>query len=375
MKNITIMIKPASSLCDMRCTYCFYYDVAASRHVASMGMMKQDTAAALIHNVYSGLAAGDHITFAFQGGEPGLAGLEFYEFFTKTAKDVSPRGVRTMYAFQTNGLMVNSAWCEFFVRHNFLVGLSLDGDATLHNQNRADAHGKGTFNRVMDAKRLMDRHNVQYNILCVLTSESARRARRIWNFIIKEGIKYIQFIPCLEPLEMPAKDNAPPVGTQTALTSKRFGQFYSELFPLWKAEAEKGNLVHVRYFEDIAGLYLAGQGLTCGMSGRCSPQIVVEADGGVYPCDFYVLDEYRVANLAESPLEEVYIAVATSGFLNQGHAKCAPCGNCEYNKWCQGGCKRMSKAVYGSGCGMKSFLDKYLSDLLGVAQKLMHRKR
>jgi len=215
----------------------------------------------------------------------------------------------------------------------------------------------------------MDRHNVKYNILCVVSWESARRARRMWNFIIREGIEYIEFIPCLEALETPAKDKPLPIGTEAALTSKRFGQFYSELFPLWKAEAEKGNLVHVRYFEDIAGLYLAGQGLTCGMSGRCSPQIVVEADGGVYPCDFYVLDEYRVANLAESPLEEVYTAVATSGFLSHGHTKYTPCVSCTYNKWCQGGCKRMTKAVYGNDCGMKSFLDKHLRDLLGVAQK------
>ena len=366
MKNITVMIKPASSLCDMRCAYCFYNDIAASRHMASMGIMTHDTAAALIQNVYSGLGTGDHINFAFQGGEPGLAGLGFFEFFTQTAKQASPRGVRTTYAFQTNGLMISDNWCRFFVKHNFLVGLSLDGDAALHNQNRQDARGKGSFNRVMDAKRLMDKHNVQYNILSVLTSESARRARRIWNFILKEGIKYIQFIPCLEPLALSTASEA-------ALSGKRFGQFYSELFPLWKAEAEKGSLIHIRQFIDIAGIYLAGHGLSCGMSGRCSPQIVVEADGSVYPCDFYVLDQYRVANLAESPLEEVYTAVATSGFLTPVHNNYAPCENCAYNSWCRGGCKRMAKAVYDNGCGMKSFLDKHLQDLLAVAQKLMGR--
>jgi len=340
--------------------------------MASMGIMKQDTAGALIQNVYSGLEARDHVTFAFQGGEPGLAGLEFFEFFTKTAKEVAPRGVKTMYAFQTNGLMVDPAWCEFFNKHNFLVGLSLDGDAALHNQNRADAHGKGTFNRVMDAKKLMDKHNVQYNILCVLTAESARRARRVWGFVIKEGIKHIQFIPCLEPLETPIKEDGSTINVGAALTGRRFGQFYSDLFPLWKAEAEKGNIVHVRQFEDIAAIYLAGQGLTCGMSGRCSPQIVVEADGSVYPCDFYVLDEYRVANLAESPVEEVYNAIVGSGFLNHKSTGYAICGNCAYNKWCQGGCKRMARAVYGHDCGMKLFLDRHLKDLLATARKLIH---
>ena len=86
MKHITIMIKPASSLCDMGCTYCFYYDVAASRHVASMGIMARETAEAIIRNVYTDLTAGDSITFAFQGGEPGLAGLDFFVYFTEMAK-------------------------------------------------------------------------------------------------------------------------------------------------------------------------------------------------------------------------------------------------------------------------------------------------
>ena len=371
MKRLTIMIKPASSLCDMRCTYCFYHDVAASRHTASMGIMKQDTAAALIHNVYSCLDAGDNLTFAFQGGEPGLAGLDFFEFFTETAKKAAPRGVKTMYAFQTNGLTINGAWCEFFKKNKVLVGLSLDGDAALHNYNRVDAHGKGTYNRVMEAKRLMDRHRAQYNILCVLTSESARRARRIWNFILKEGIRHIQFIPCLEPLETP--DGPSEIPAESALTAKRFYQFYSDLFPLWKAEAEKGNLVHVRQFEDIAGICLAGQGLTCGMSGRCTPQIVVEADGSVYPCDFYVLDQYRVANLAESSLREVFEAVVKSGFLDPEPTKYDACTNCAYSRWCQGGCKRMAKAVYGHDCGMKQFLDRHLNDLLAVARKLMQQ--
>ena len=360
MKRLTVMIKPASSLCDMRCTYCFYCDVAASRHTASMGIMTRETATALIGNVYSQLTAGDTITFAFQGGEPGLAGLDFFVFFAKTAKKAAGRGVKTSYAFQTNGLMIDDAWCRFFKGNKVLVGLSLDGDGALHNHNRVDLHGKGTYNRVMEAKKLLDRHKVDYNILCVLTAESARRARRLWGFIVKEGIRYIQFIPCLEPLDDIS---------HMALTSTRFYKFYADLFPLWKAEAGKGNMVNIRLFEDLAGVYLAGKGLTCGMSGRCSPQMVVEADGSVYPCDFYVLDEYRVSNLAEASIKDVFEAVVASGFLEQGRQTYAQCGDCTYNKWCQGGCKRMARAVYGDDCGMKTFLDGHLDELLAVMNR------
>jgi len=368
MKNLTVMIKPASSLCDIRCAYCFYSDVAASRHEASLGLMTREVAAAMIKNIFLGLTAGDHITFAFQGGEPSLAGLDFFNFFTETVKSVKgTTPIRVHYAFQTNGLMVDEAWCHFFRENKVLVGLSLDGDAALHNRNRMDIQGKGTYNRVIDAKKLFDRHGVDYNILCVLTSESARRAQRIWDFILRENIGYIQFIPCLEPLEGPIPS--------TALTGKRFYQFYSQLFHFWKKEAEKGNIISVRLFEDLAALHLAGQHVTCGLSGRCTPQIIVEGDGSVYPCDFYVLDPYRVGDLTKDNLQEVFGSIVKSDFLNEPRPMPNWCRGCPHNDWCRGGCKRMAKTIYGEHCGMRLFLDECLNDLLATAHKIVRQRQ
>ena len=363
------MIKPASSLCDMRCAYCFYTDVAACRNTASMGIMSQQVATALISNVFSSLAAKDHVTFAFQGGEPGLAGLDFFRFFTEEVKKATPPRVKVSYAFQTNGLMVNEDWCKFFNVNNFLVGLSLDGDAVLHNRNRVDNQGKGTFNKVMNAKKLFDANGVTYNILCVLTSESSRRAEKIWKFILKEKIQYIQFIPCLEPLE-PTEG----IGQDIALTSEKFYRFYSSLFVLWKREAEKGNVVSIQLFEDLAALLLARQRVTCGLSGRCTPQIVVEADGSVYPCDFFVLDEYRISDLCSHTLEDVYNGIVGCDFLKNTQQILQECMDCSHKQWCRGGCKRMANAVYGKNCGMKLFLDECLGDLLRVYQALYDPK-
>jgi len=348
----------------MRCKYCFYYDVAAHRHEANLGIMPLETASAILNNVFSQLATGDQITFAFQGGEPGLAGLDYFKFFAETAKKLAPKGVRIHYALQTNGLMVDAAWAAFFKQYDFLIGLSLDGDAALHNHNRQDATGKGTHSRVLAAKKILDTHGVRYNILCVLTSETARRARRLWDFIMTQNIRHIQFIPCLEPLD---KTDA-----AHALTPAKFHQFYATLFPLWKKEAQKGNVINVRMFEDLAGMFLAGQNITCGMSGLCSPQIIVEADGGVYPCDFYVLDEYRVADLSSQNLKDVFETVATCAFLKEARPQPPQCAGCAYVKWCGGGCKRMAQAVYGAGgdCGMRAFLDECLEELLAVVRKL-----
>jgi len=324
--------------------------------------MSRDIAKKIIINVFTELVTGDMVTFAFQGGEPGLMGLDFYRFFVDKVSETAPPGVIVDYAFQTNGMCIDDEWCVFFKKYDFLIGLSLDGDASLHNQNRSDNHGKGTFNRVMDAKKKLDVSGVKYNVLCVLTSESSRRAGRIWNFIMREGIKYIQFIPCLEPL-------SDDVDFAFALTGKKFFRFYSELFPLWKKEATAGNMISVKLFDDLAMLLLHGQQGMCGLTGRCSPQIVVEADGGVYPCDFYVLDDYRVSDLTDHTLREVFDAVVSSGFYDYGKEKELPvhCTDCTHNKWCRGGCKRMSQAVYNNNtCGMRLFSDKYLNELMMI---------
>ena len=358
------MIKPASSLCGMKCDYCFYYDVAASRQFSSMGIMSCETAGQIIKNVFCVLVPGDRVTFMFQGGEPGLAGLDFFEFFVAEVKKSTSPAIVVNYALQTNGLMIDNNWCNFLRKNNFLVGLSLDGYAALHNLNRRDSFGKGTFNRVMDVKKNLDTHKVMYNILCVLTSESARRAKRIWNFIIKEKISHIQFIPCLEPLESSSSNDS-------ALTGNRFYNFYSDIYPLWKQEALKRNVISVRLFEDLSLLFLSGHPVTCGVTGKCSPQIIVEADGGVYPCDFYVLDQYRVSDLTKHNLREAIESVINSSFIKEQQQLPIDCMNCSHNRWCRGGCKRMAKAVYGENCGMKRFADMYLNDLLTVYKALL----
>ena len=168
MKQITVLIKPASSLCNMRCAYCFYSDVSASRENPSFGIMKKETAETIIEHIFIDLAPGDAITFAFQGGEPTLAGLDFFKFFT-AAVDKRSAGVKVNYALQTNGLLLNEEFTGFLKDSGFLTGLSLDGPAALHNQNRADAGGGGTFGKVIRAKRLLDAIKAPYNVLAALT--------------------------------------------------------------------------------------------------------------------------------------------------------------------------------------------------------------
>lgn len=367
MRQLSVLIKPASSLCNMRCKYCFYADVSDSREVKSYGIMQKETADAVVKNIFKGLQSGDSITFAFQGGEPTLAGLGFFKDFANTAALHAQRvNVKISYSLQTNGLLLDDEWCAFFKKHSFLIGLSLDGPAALHNQNRLDAEGAGTFAKTAAAMRLLNTHKVEFNILCVLTAEAARHPQKMWRFILNENIRYIQFIPCLSGLSN--KEKSP-----WALTPQRFFSFYSALAPLWMAEAEKGNYVSVKLFDDIVNLFVRGQITACGINGKCAPQYVIEADGGVYPCDFYVLDENRLGSMADLSIKDAYEKTCQCGFLENRKSLPPLCAGCKYLPACGGGCKRMANAVYANGgfCGWQKLLDAHGEALCQTGKRLL----
>jgi uncharacterized protein len=343
----------------MRCRYCFYYDIGEHRQTHSYGIMTSGTMDRIIGNVYKDLDGKDEITFAFQGGEPSLAGLEWFKQFTEKVS-ARNRDVKVNYALQTNGLLIDKAWAEFLNKNNFLVGLSMDGGEKIHNNNRPDASGEGTFARCLESKALLEKYKVEYNILCVLTNELAAEPDKVWRFIQNKKIKFIQFIPCLEGLD----EQRP---SPFALKPARFASFYSRLYYRWMKELESGSYISVKFFDDTANYFLKGLPTACGIDGRCHPQYVVEADGSVYPCDFYVLDEYNTGNLAAHTLHELFDAKTTQTFLREERSLPKLCLSCAYHQACRGGCKRMRNVMYyGEGgvvCGYKMFLDKCLKPL------------
>jgi uncharacterized protein len=333
----------------MRCRYCFYHDVAENREIPSFGIMSEDTMIRIIDSVYKDLDDGDTVTLAFQGGEPTLAGLEWFKEFVSYTNSQKSK-VTIHYSLQTNGLLIDDAWGEFLHTHNFLVGLSIDGTAKFHDKNRIDAKGEGTFSACLKTKGIFEKHKVEYNILSVLTNDLASDPDKVWRFIINEKIKFIQFIPCLDILR-PAK----------------FAQFYIRLYYWWLKELEKGNYISVKFFDDTANFFLKGLPNACGITGQCQCQNIIEADGSLYPCDFYTLDEYKAGNLTVNTLHEIFDTERVQNFIKEKHNLPALCNSCKYVEMCRGGCKRMAGVMYcGSGgtvCGYKLFLDKCLEPL------------
>ena len=367
MKELSLLIKPASSLCNMRCGYCFYADVAERRETGSYGVMTEDTARRVLSAAAAELRPGDALTVAFQGGEPTLAGLDFFRGFFRMADALLP-GVALRWAFQTNGLALDDDWCAMFKARDVLVGLSVDGGAETHDANRTDAAGKGTYARVHAAMERLRAHGVRYNVLTVLTAGMARHPAAVWKWLLRERVEYVQFIPCLDRLE--AESPSP-----CALTPARFQSFYRQLFPLWKRHLEEGGFVSVKLFDDLVNLWLGGQATACGITGRCAVQYVVEANGDVFPCDFYVLDRYRMGSLlTESPAA---LRGKAAGFLADGRAYVSepPCSACRYLQSCGGGCKRMRAQVYVENgvCRYALLLDELLPPLLDFARRCAAR--
>ncbi|MBR4865771.1 MAG: radical SAM protein [Clostridia bacterium] len=285
MKHLTFLVKPASDLCDLRCKYCFYADVAANRTVKSRGIMSRDTARILLEKAFSATEAGGNVTFMFQGGEPTLAGLDFFRDFVSMEARLCPPGVTIHHAIQTNGMTMTTEWAEFLRDNRFLVGLSLDGCADLHDRNRVDAAGCGSYRRVLEALDCLKNAGAETNLLCVLTDQLAKKPRRVYESLKELGVP-IQFIPCLDPLE--ARRGSMP----WSLTPDYYGGFLCALFDLWYADLEGGRYVSIRFFDDLLRRLLGLPPSSCAMAGSCGHYLVVEGDGALYPCDFYVLDEW-----------------------------------------------------------------------------------
>lgn len=334
MGHVSFLIKPASSLCGLRCRYCFYEDEASHRNEASMGLMKIETARFLIREGYDMAGPRGSVSFAFQGGEPTLAGLPFFRQFVAEAKERKPAGVRVGFSIQTNGLAIDDEWAEFLAREDFLVGISIDGCKDIHNAHRVDAGGSGTWNDVCKAVRLLQKHRVKVNALCVVTAQCARSPQAVYQSLKKLGFEYMQFIACLDPIEEVRGSR------RWSLTPEAYGDFLCRLFDLWYRDWERGDYHSVRLFDDYIHLLLGEPGSACATCGQCGGYFVVEGDGSVYPCDFFVLDKWRAGWLGEAPLAEIAAGPVFQAFLTWGREKPAECIDCPWRRLCNGGCKR-----------------------------------
>jgi len=322
-RPLYLLIKPASGLCNLRCRYCFYLD----EHEHSRSVMTPETLEVIVKKACE--ATGRYLTIAFQGGEPTLAGLPFFRHLVELQKQYAGPGLTVSNALQTNGRVIDGEWAAFFAENKFLVGLSADGPADIHDQYRVDAGERGSHKDAMRAARLLAKHNVDFNILTVLHAGTAAHIGKVYGFLQRAGLPWMQFIPCI---------SSP--GDPWDMTAEAYGDCLCRMFDMWYRDVKAKKFVYIRHFENLVGMMRGHPPEQCSMLGVCAPQIVVESDGTVYPCDFYVKDRLCIGSLLTDGFEEIEENRARLGFIEGSRQVSPACRTCEWAALCRGGCRR-----------------------------------
>ena len=333
MPAASILIKPASANCNIDCKYCFYKCLSSNREEYSKGFMSKDTLEKLVANAIE--YADGYLSFAFQGGEPALAGLDFFKQAVEFQKKYNTKGLVIENTLQTNGILIDRAWAEFFQENKFLIGLSLDGPKKIHDRYRLDAASGPTFLKVMNTVQLLKQYRVDFNILTVVTNKAAENPSYLYHFYQRNGFPYIQLIPCMDEPNRNDGENV----NRFAVDPVKYSRFLNCFFDLWYEDFMRGQDMDIRMFSNLAQMAAGYPAEECGMNGRCSCYFAVEGDGSVYPCDFYCMDKWKLGTVEDS-FSDLGISKRAKEFLSSGDMILEKCKTCPYFSLCRGGCRR-----------------------------------
>lgn len=326
----SLLIKPASAVCNLDCEYCFYLDRDADPYKELPARaMSVDTLERLVDSYM--FYAYPNTAFGFQGGEPTLVGVDFFRKLVEFQKRYGRSGQTVSNSIQTNGILIDRDWCELLREYNFLVGLSLDGPESVHDEFRFNKGGQGTWTRVMETVELFQKEKVEFNILCVLSSANVGKATELYRFFRKLGVEYMQFIPLAEF----HPDGSPMPYT---VTPEDYGKFLCEVFDLWWPERRK---VRIRFFDNIAEAVAGQKPANCTMHESCDSYVVVEYNGDVYPCDFFVEGGWKLGNIEMDSWPEIARRQRRYNFAGKKSVPHEECAVCEYKRICHGGCPKL----------------------------------
>jgi uncharacterized protein len=331
------MAKPSGSACNLQCAYCFYLQ-KTNLYPGSNFRMTGDVHEAYIRQLLD-YHRSPSVTVAWQGGEPALMGLDFYRRSLKLQEKYRRPGVRIENTFQTNGILLDDAWCRFFGENKFLVGLSVDGPGERHDFYRKDTAGRGTFERVARAAGLLQKHRVEFNILCCVHAKNGDHPLEVYRFFRdKLGVNYIQFIPVVERVNEPGYPEGDAV-TDRSVGAGQFGRFLIEIFDEWVAR-DVGR-TFVLNFEGALSARLGLSGTACVFAPVCGLGLALEHNGDLYSCDHFVEPACLLGNILQTPMIQL-VASARQQKFGRDKRNTLPqyCRKCEFLALCNGECPR-----------------------------------
>ena len=395
------MVKPGGSTCNLDCDYCFYLSKETLPGGPGVGRMSDAVLEQFIQQ-YVAAVTGPEVVFSWQGGEPTLLGLEFFRKVVSLQKQYAKPGQAIENDLQTNGVLIDVEWSAFLKEHRFLVGLSIDGPREIHDRYRVNKGRQPTFQRVMDALRLLQRDAVRFNTLTCVHRHNARKPLDVYRFLRDEvGSTYMQFIPIVEykgfERTAPHKwrndalpcDGAPEarpghpdsIVTEWSVDPDDYGYFLSRIFDRW-ASRDVGKIL-VNHFETLVSQHRGLGSQLCIYSEFCGKGVAVEHDGRVYACDHYVYPEYQLGNVQAAPLKDLVFSRAQVQF---GYAKNETlpeyCRRCEFLTDCWGECpkNRIIRTADGEPglnylCrGLKAFYAHALPEINRIAARVRQRE-
>jgi serine-type anaerobic sulfatase-maturating enzyme len=346
-ESFQVMAKPSGPICNMDCKYCFYLEKENLYSGSQSFKMSEKVLEELIKQKIEANKINE-VGFAWQGGEPTLRGLDFFRQAVELQKKYA-NGKRITNGFQTNGILLDDEWCEFFKENNFLVGVSIDGPKEIHDKYRVDKGNEGTFDKVLRGIKYLKKHNVDFNTLTVVQRDNAEYPLEIYNFLKDIGSGYMQFIPIVErmaykdsavsslKLVLPSEKDAEV--SEWSVLPEQYGNFLCAIFDEW-VRNDVGKYF-VQMFDVALQSWVGMSQSLCVFRETCGDAMIIEHNGDIYSCDHFVYPEHKLGNILESPLESL---VNSNQQFEFGEAKASTlpnyCLNCEVKFACNGECPK-----------------------------------
>ncbi|MGI5818431.1 MAG: anaerobic sulfatase maturase [Armatimonadota bacterium] len=368
---LTVLIKPAGPDCNLACRYCFYSGKNEELFSDSPGhRMSDETLRELIRkymNYHERI-----VPFAWQGGEPTLMGLDFFKRAVEYQQLYGRSGQQVSNSLQTNAVLLDDpAWARFLHEYHFLVGASIDGPPEVHDAFRRDHGGAGSHARVLAALENLLAHEVEVNVLAMVQPENVHRPAETYEYLLGLGVDFLQFIPL-------AERNAAGAGlADFSIAPADYGRFLCEIFDLWAAEQPRQ--AYVRMFDDALAVVMGHDHPTCMFGPDCGPYFVVEHNGDIYACDFFVEERWKYGNIHDTRLHhiprlELYRTFRARKTAGLGETAC---GRCEWFRMCHGGCPKY-RVMLGDAAQPTYFCEAYRmffehadDTLQAIAQRLL----
>ena len=344
-QGLHVMVKPIGPICNLDCEYCYYLRKEELYPRSEKWRMQLELLESFIEQYFAAQPAGiPEITFAWQGGEPTLLGVSFFEEVVRLQHKHAPAGVKFTNTLQTNGVLLTDEWCEFFRKNQFLIGISIDGPAEVHDHYRYDKKGNPTFDKVMRGLQLLKRHNVDFNVLVVVNRVNAPLGRKVYTYLRDNGAQHLQFIPIVErggDADRTKNEEYPwdHLVSDRSVRPAQYGQFLVDVFEEW-SRRDIGK-VFVQIFDQALSAWLGYEPGLCIFRKQCGRALALEHNGDLFSCDHFVEPEWKLGNIAETPLPILANSDRQAAFGADKETSLPQyCRDCDVRFVCNGGCPK-----------------------------------